>query len=333
MSQPDNQSRRDFIKNTTAGITAVTASGLLVPSAFAKPTMKSKSETLSAQLYKSLNDKQRKAVCFDFDHELRKKVSNNWFITEQRVSNFYNKDQQDLIKQIFLSMHSEKYGKEVLRQVVEDSGKDGFGECAIALFGKPDTGKFELVLTGRHCTRRCDGDSVEGTAFGGPIFYGHAPSFNEKPDHPGNAYWFQAKRANEAFAALDGKQRDIALITDRPKADTVSAIKLTGKDRGLPGLRLSELSGDQKELYKKVLSDLLAPFRKEDADEAMKLITKNGGFDKLHIAYWKQRDLGDDGIWDMWQIEGPNMVWYYRGSPHVHVWANIVDPDNVKPKS
>ena len=55
----------------------------------------------------------------------------------------------------------------------------------MALFGEPGTGKFEFVLTGRHCTRRCDGDSVEGAAFGGPIFYGHAAEgFNEKADHP-----------------------------------------------------------------------------------------------------------------------------------------------------
>lgn len=40
---------------------------------------------------------------------------------------------------------------------------------------------FEFVLTGRHCTRRCDGDSVEGAAFGGPLFYGHAWMHIRKP--------------------------------------------------------------------------------------------------------------------------------------------------------
>jgi len=81
-----------------------------------------------------------------------------------------------------------------MKQVLEDSG---FGECSIALFGKPDTGKFQFVLTGRHTARRCDDGSVEGTAFGGPILSSHAAqSFNEKPHHPDNVYWFQAKRAN-----------------------------------------------------------------------------------------------------------------------------------------
>ena len=30
-----------------------------------------------------------------------------------------------------------------------------------------------------------------------------------------------------------------------------------------------------------------------------------------------------DGVWDVWQIEGPNMVWFFRGEPHVHCWAHI----------
>ena len=68
------------------------------------------------------------------------------------------------------------------------------------------------MLTGRHCTSRCDGDSVSGAAFGGPIFYGHeGEQFYEAPDHPSNVYWFQAKQANEVFQALDAKQREAAL--------------------------------------------------------------------------------------------------------------------------
>ena len=68
--------------------------------------------------------------------------------------------------------------------------------------------------------------------------------------------------------------------------------------------------------------DLLAPFRKADTDEAMKLIERNG-FDHLHMAFYKSQDVGNDGVWDVWQIEGPSMVWYFRGDPHVHVWVNV----------
>jgi hypothetical protein len=73
------------------------------------------------------------------------------------------------------------------------------------------------------------------------------------------------------------------------------------------------------------MADLLAPFRKADVDEAMKLIDA-AGFDNLHLAFAKNRDIGNDGTWDVWQIESPNMLWYFRGAPHVHTWVHIRQP-------
>jgi hypothetical protein len=293
---------------------------------WAKAAPLPKSETLVQQLYKSLSEEQRKAVCFAFDDRKRTLVDNNWNIVDQTVGGFYTKDQQALIREIFMGLHSPEYAETVMKQVVHDSGKAGFESSSVALFGEPESGKFEFVLTGRHCTRRCDGDSVEGAAFGGPIFYGHAAeSFNEKADHPGNAYWFQAKRANDVFAMLDGKQREQALCQRGREEAGNETIRLTGQKTGLEGIRVSDLSKDQQAGVRTVLRDLLAPFRKEDADEAMKLIDASG-FDHLHIAFFKAGDIGKDGVWDVWQIEGPDMIWYFRGSPHVHVWANIRAP-------
>jgi hypothetical protein len=288
----------------------------------AKP--KKTSETLVGEFYKTLSEPQRQAICFPFGHELQSKVDNNWFITKTRIKEF-TKDQQELLREIFRNLHNEEYASRVMEQVEHDnSGSGGFGACSVALFGEPGTGKFEFVLSGRHVTRRCDGDSVEGAAFGGPIFYGHQAGDNdeEKPNHPGNAYWYQAQRANELFNALDGKQREVALKGHgRPerKNDTV---KLTGKKTGLDGIRVADLTHDQKALVRKVMADVLAPFRKKDSEESMKLIEKNG-FDNLHMAFFKDQDLGSDGVWDVWQIEGPAMVWYFRGDPHVHTWVHI----------
>lgn len=281
------------------------------------------SETLVTTLYKGLSEQKRKEVCFPFDHPLRSKVDNNWHITDKSIGELFSKDEQELIRQIFLGLHSPEYAETVMKQVIHDSGDEGFESSSIALFGEPGTGKFEFVLTGRHCTRRCDGDSVEGAAFGGPIFYGHAAkSFNEGPEHEGNAYWYQARQANEVFKMLDGKQRDVALLGTARRETGTDTVKLTGKKSGLPGIPVSELSRDQKEQVSKTLAALLAPFRKADADEAMKLVEANG-IDHLHMAFYKNHDIGDDGVWDVWQIEGPAMLWYFRGEPHVHTWVNI----------
>src|SRR5438552_12053792 len=316
--------RRAFLKTTVTGVAAAATGCVSVTKEPRDPVaVKSQSETLVATLYKSLNEEQRKAVAFPFDHPLRSQVDNNWHITEKKTAQFYSKDQQEMIRQIFMSLHSPEYAEKVMGQVIHDSGKEGFGDTAIALFGEPGSGKFEFVLTGRHCTRRCDGDSVEGAAFGGPIFYGHAAtSFNEPADHPGNAYWYQAKRANEVFRMLDGKQRQMALLDEPREEKGTETVKLTGKSTGLPGIPVSALSHDQKDLVRKVMADVLAPFRKSDTEEAMKLIQKNG-FDHLHMSFYKNEDIGHDGVWDIWQIEGPAMLWFFRGAPHVHPWVHV----------
>ncbi len=311
--------RRDFLKLATG---SALASALPLSSAWAEPTPQSSSETLVATLYKSLNEEQKKTLCFVFDHKLREKVDNNWMINKAQTQ-MLNKDQQAMVKEIFMKMHSPEYADRVFDQVVHDSDGEGFeASTSVALFGEPGNGPFEFVLTGRHCTRRCDGNSLKGAAFGGPIFYGHAAeAFREKADHPGNAYWYQAKRANEVFKMLDGKQRELALLGDARPEQGNKTVELTGKTSGLPGIPISALSADQKAEVRKVLADVLAPFRKEDADEALKMIDPT--FDQLHMAFYKNHDIGNDGVWDVWQIEGPGMLSYFRGSPHVHAWLNV----------
>lgn len=315
-------SRRSFLKTAAAG--SLAWAGLPIIGQAAEETKSADSETLVTQLFKSLNEEQKSKVCFPFDNPLRSRVDNNWMIVDKSIAEIFTPEQQSLVKQIFNGLHRDEYVKSVYGQVVHDSGGEGFEKsCAVAIFGEPGTGKFEFVLTGRHCTRRCDGDSVEGAAFGGPIFYGHAAeSFNEKADHPGNVYWYQAKRVNEVFAALDGKQREAALLDEGREEKHSSTVKLSGKKEGLQGLAYGDLAKDQQGLMDKVMADLLAPFRKKDADEAMKLI-KDSGMNDLHLAFFKSDDIGNDKIWDTWQIEGPNMVWYFRGAPHVHCWVNI----------
>ncbi len=318
--------RRRFLKTTLTGLAAASSGAVPLLAGQRAETLAAAdqtSETLVATLYHSLTETQRRDVVFPFEHPLRSKVDNNWHITKQRVGTDFTADQQAMIREIFLKMHSPEYAQKVMQQVEHDAGEAGFGACSIALFGEPGVGKFEFVLTGRHVTRRCDGDSVEGAAFGGPIFYGHAAlSDDEAADHPGNIYWYQAQRANEVFKMLDGKQREVALLETSRGEHGTDTVKLSGKTRELPGIPVSDLSRDQKEHVHMVMADLLAPFRKQDADEAIKLIKANG-FDNLHLAFYKNDDIGNDGVWDIWQIEGPAMVWYFRGAPHVHTWVNI----------
>ena len=315
--------RREFLQSAAASLLAGATAG----AAGGRPAFAAEqaaSETLVTQLFRSLNDQQRGLICRPFDDPLRSKVNNNWMINKSQKEVLHN-DQQDLVRQIFMALHSPEYAQRVFDQVVHDSEGDGFAAgTAVALFGEPGTGKFEFVLTGRHCTRRCDGDSVGGAAFGGPIFYGHAAKgFREDAQHTGNVYWYQAQRANQVFSMLDGKQRETALVeTVRAERET-QTVALSGRKQGLPGIPISALAADQKDMVRAVLKDVLAPFRKEDAAESLRLIEPQ--FESLHMAFCKGMDIGGDGVWDVWQIEGPQMLWLFRGAPHVHVWVHVRD--------
>ena len=252
-----------------------------------------------------------------------------WQITGDHkiATGFYTKDQQDMIEALFWGLYSPDWHDRIKKQLLDDAG--GYGkEQSIAIFGQPGTGKFEFVMTGRHLTIRCDGQSVDHVAFGGPIFYGHAASgFDEEVGHPGNVYWYQAQKANGLFKMLNGKQREQALIEQAPEE---SKVHFGGPDGRPQGLVISELSADQKEHAQKVLDSLIEPYRTADQTEVRKCLKAQGGLEKCRLAFYKSDDLGNDGEWDNWRLEGPSFVWHYRGTPHVHVWVNIADDPSVK---
>lgn len=217
----------------------------------------------------------------------------------------------------------------MIKQLKDDhDGKPWGAGLSCAIFGQPGTDQFEFVMTGRHMTIRADGNSAAHVALGGPIFHGHAPSgFNEKVHHPGNIFWHQAELANKVYTVLNTKQQALALVDQRPKKEyTVAFQGAGGKRTGLP---CSELSKDQKEAVQKVLASLIEPYRKEDQDEVMACLKRQGGLDACSLTFFKDGDIGKDGEWDNWRLEGPSFVWYFRGEPHVHIWINVSDDPSV----
>lgn len=325
-------SRRDFIRVVGAGAAASTVP-LLLPHSL-KAAEEQTAEPLVKKLYESLTSEQKEEICFEWDYKddrglLRTHVSNNWNITDPKMAvggSFFNKDQQELIETLFYSLYSPEWRDSLRKQLQDDAG--GYGKAqTIAIFGQPGSEHFEFVMTGRHLTIRCDGNTAPHVAFGGPIFYGHAAQdFNEKPDHPGNVYWHQAQKANDLFKMLDGKQRDLALVEKAPQE---SKVAFRGKAEEIPGLPISELSADQHKFAQDVLKTLLAPYRVSDQQEALKCLETQGGLNACKLVFYKSGDLGNDQVWDNWRLEGPSFVWHYRGAPHVHVWVNIADDASV----
>ena len=326
--------RRDFVQAVGVSAAALSAASIH-PLALAqeKAAKQPKPETLAKKLARSLTDEQKEKIHFDWDHKregspLRLHVSNNWSITEPKIgSDFFTSDQKDMIEALFWGLYNPEWHDRLKKQLKDDAG--GYGkQQAIALFGDPDSDKFEFVMTGRHLTIRCDGNSQDHMAFGGPIFYGHAAQgFNEKPDHPGNVYWHQALAANKLYQMLDGKQRKQALILNAPDE---SEVHHQGKDGKFPGAPVAELSKDQQEHIQSILKTLIEPYRTSDRDEIVQCLKAQGGLEQCRISFYESDDVGEDGVWDTWRLEGPSFVWHWRGNPHVHVWVNVADSASVK---
>src|SRR5262249_2333704 len=197
------------------------------------------------RFYKTITPEQRKLICFPFDHPLRSTVKNNWAIVKPSISDL-KPEQQSLCQEIMKNLCSEEGYERFMKQMDDDSG--GFDTYHVAVFGEPGTDKpFEWVVTGRHDTLRADGNSVDGAAFGGPIFYGHAADGhnNEDSKHTHNVWWYQGEQANKIFQTLDDKQKAQALVA-KAEEDDARTIKLKGEKLPSNGIAVADLDGQQK---------------------------------------------------------------------------------------
>jgi len=318
MNHPSSSfGRRNFLQAVSgASALAALGGGPLSASLFAGgPTTSSAAETAVAEFYKTLTDAQKKAICFSFDHKLRKKVNANWNITKPEIGDtFYTDKQRTIIERVVKGLCSPDGYDTLKHQMGDDSGS--IDSYSVAVFGQPGQGDFEFELTGRHLTMRADGNSVDKAAFGGPIVYGHG--IDEARD---NLFYSQTVQTNKVFQALDADQAAKALV--KTKAPRETAVSIQGESGKFAGISVGELKADQKQVVEDTLKFLLSPYREEDREEVMEIVKEGGGIDKLHMAFYSQGDLESDRVWDMWRVEGPSFVWHFRGAPHVHAYINI----------
>jgi hypothetical protein len=308
--------RRDFVRRLGATALAGAAAPLLFNPrmAHAVSMPEDVADTAVGQFYASLSEKQRQAICLPFDHKLRSTVNANWHIREFLIGDdFYSNEQRELINQIARKVMSEDGYERMLKQMEDDDG--GMDSYSVAIFGTPGEGKFQWEMTGRHLTLRADGDRDDQVAFGGPLVYGHSESVPSQ-----NLYYYQTQQVNKVFQALDPEQQKLALLPTAPKEN---AVQVQGSQGSFPGISLDQLSRDQRGLVVQAIMGIMSPYRDEDRQEAKAIVDANGGPRALHLAFYQDRDLENDKIWDVWRIEGPAMVCHFRGAPHVHAYINV----------
>lgn len=326
----DNLDRRGFIRTLALGGAALTAGSgsLLLPGsarADRKPMPRVSNpvaEDLVKELFAGLSDEQKKAVVKPWNHPARKSVNPNKAL-DKTIGAVYTKPQQNLVQQIVRAIASDDKGwNQISRGGTWDASKS-FDNMGADIFGNPSKGKFAFLCTGHHLTVRCDGDSEEGAAFGGPIYYGHSPNgYSSK-----NVFSYQTQEMVKAYQALDEKQRKQATVAMGNPGEGADSIKLK-KDASIPGIAYADLSKDQQEVFEKVMQTILSPFRQQDESEVVAIIKAMGGMKKVHMAFYSEQN--DDSTptspeqpWSFWRLEGPGFVWNFRVLPHVHTFVNI----------
>jgi hypothetical protein len=299
------------------------------------PRPRRPAETAVTELFFSLTPAQKAEICFEWDYihpklgHLRTFVANHWQVTRPAIrSDFYTKRQQWLIHDIFKGLLNPDWYFRFQRQLRDDTRGHPWGtNQSIALFGSPDEERFTFLITGRHLTLRADGFSEDRIAFGGPIFYGHAAGgFFESAGHPGNVFWPQGRRASGVFQMLDDRQRQQAVVESCPAEPGVA---FAHDSRLTPGIPVTEMSDDQKHALRHVLDAVAEPFRAQDRRHVQDCLDATGGLAKCTLSFYREGNLGDEREWDNWRLIGPAFAWFFRGSPHVHVWAHVASDPGV----
>jgi hypothetical protein len=328
--EPPAVGRRDFIRAVGGAAAAVALTGAAARAA--APAKKPRpAEELVRELFAGLSDEQKKRVVLPFDHVAEPRTARptrkgmyNAAINKVFIQDAYTRPQQELVERIVKALSS---GDDGYRQISRNGTWDAtrsFGRCGALIFGDPTPGEqFAFVFTGHHMTIRCDGDTEEGPAFGGPIYYGHSPNGYSR----GNVFSYQTRSVIKLYKALDEKQRVRATVKSGNPGEQAPSVRFKAKAEDRPGVPYEDLTKDQRALVEEVMRNVLKPYRKEDVEEVMTIIKRNGGMEKIKLAFYADGYEGakttEDEPWSFWRLEGPGFVWNYRVLPHVHTYVNI----------
>ncbi|HMF16309.1 MAG TPA: DUF3500 domain-containing protein [Gemmataceae bacterium] len=322
---PEALDRRGFIRvlgtQTTllaAGSVAATAAPrVLADEPAQRPAARNAkpAEALIQELYNNMTAEQKRSnLVLPWNHASRRGMFNSPI--NQRIGQAYTQAQQELIQRILRSIASDEEGYARITRNGTFDGSRSLQGCGANIFGDPTNGRqFAWVFSGHHLTVRCDGNSEPDAAFGGPMYYGHSPhGYSNR-----NCFYYQTRSVLSVFDSLTEAQRRQAVVTGSP-GELAPSVQFRNTHPGIPA---SELTADQKRLVETVMRDVLSPYRREDGDEVMQLVRRNGGLERIHLVFYRDRDSTDAHPWHFWRLEGPGFVWNYRVLPHVHTYVNI----------
>jgi len=320
---PDAVDRRAFLRGAAAGAALLTVPATARLRADTPATPVKPSEDLVKELYSTLTAEQKALVVRPWNHgaeqgrtATRLRMYNAPI--GKRIGEVYTQKQQELVERILRSIAADDSGYRCLTRDGTFDASQSLQGCGADIFGDPGNGQYAWVFSGHHLTVRCDGDSEEGAAFGGPLYYGHSPDGYS----PRNVFFYQTKAVLNVFDVLSEAQRKVAVVTGSP-GELEPSIRFRAARDPKPGLSYGEMNRAQQQLVESTMRSQLSPYRRQDADEVMTILKTNGGLEKMHLAFYQERAMNDNQRWHFWRLEGPGFVWNFRVLPHVHTYVNI----------
>lgn len=331
--------RRAFLQ--TAGLAAGGLATLGVERVLAARTAGWDFRHAARALVESLSPVQQREIMLPWDHPSRGVVAHVPCMTDSpRIADSLTPGQQLLVHRIYESLISPERRRRFGRLVGLEGG--GLDPCALLLYGDPferDGRDFQVAISGGHLLIRGGGITDGGSAFGGPLGYGHQVG-DGAPRLPGNAFAYHGDALNAFLGALPAAARERALVDGEPIHET--AVQLQGPGGSYPGLPARALDDRGRADLAGLVDVVLSCYDEEDRRAAWGCIRRNGGVESLHLVVWRERGLYDDGTrftalrpgeiaargepyWHVWRIEGPGTVLHFRGWPHVHASIHLAD--------
>jgi hypothetical protein len=316
--------RRQLIK-AGAGIGALTAVAAAVRYTVLSPPQRrdiTSIDELAAQIHAELSTSAGARACLDYDHPLRQVHNRGLWLGGLTVN------------AATLSWNTRRALTTILREKLSTAGFErllsqfpsifsGVNFLQLLLFGIPGHGPWQMLLSGIHLNLRVGSPIHDGTAFGGPQVYGDQRG-NDRHGLPGNVFRYQMQTAHDLITGLTPAQRSAIRVAQAPPQ---TCIAVQGRDGRFDGLPVADLPIQSRRQAQAVVTGILDNYGAEGAAYAWECLHRNGGVDGLYFADYDVdfaggRHAGDNPS-QIFRLEGPSAVFYFRGEPHVHAFVSV----------
>jgi hypothetical protein len=274
-------------------------------------------DALARRLYISLDRNQRADTCVSYDHPLRQYHNRGVWGGGRSVLLGFSREQRRLLTDLLYSGLSAEGRSRVPEEYF--TRWTGVQSMRVLICGDPTAPPYQIILTGAHVNLRLGGKSREGAAFGGPQVYGDQRG-NEIAGLPGNLYRGQFLLAQRLLRSLDAGRRNQALLEEAP---VQTQIELQGRQGSFPGIAVAELGLDGKALARELVEHIFSTYPPDDVTYARECLEANGGLNALSLSYYRHGEDGEIPEGQVFRLEGPAAVFYFRGYPHVHAFLNV----------